>query len=394
MSSDGTNKDVKPLRNEANHFKHWILCGLVGSILLRLSLFDFRSGDYNQFLSEWYDFLVHHGRWKSLGEDFSNYPPLYLYFLSLSTYLPVHKLYAVKFISVIADYLLACQVFLILKKLNPADNRAWIGFFIVLFLPTVWFNSALWAQCDSIFTAALLATMYHLMTRRHLLAFIFYGIACALKPQAIFFAPFVFGYTLSNRLPLYLLLVPGLTYLVCGLPAILAGKSLNSVLFHYLQQENHAQLSVNAPNLYQWIPESHYEHFKTAGTLMTLLLSGYFVMLMQEKKKMPPNQWIVLTAFLSVLLVPSVLPGMHERYFYPADILSILFVFIFPKKAYIAVAVQVCSLLSYFPFIFFYEPVPLKLLSLTLFAVLCYITYLVVSNIDWQSYRPSPRNSS
>ena len=33
----------------------WIYVGVTGSLLLRLSVLDFESGDYRQFLSGWYD---------------------------------------------------------------------------------------------------------------------------------------------------------------------------------------------------------------------------------------------------------------------------------------------------------------------------------------------------
>ncbi|MCZ7641035.1 MAG: hypothetical protein M5U12_36265 [Verrucomicrobia bacterium] len=49
---------------------------MAGSLLLRLSLFDFESGDYRFFLSRWYDLYVEQGRWRGLGveEPFATYP--------------------------------------------------------------------------------------------------------------------------------------------------------------------------------------------------------------------------------------------------------------------------------------------------------------------------------
>src|SRR6266542_4176175 len=85
----------------------WVYVGVAGSLLLRASVLDFESGDYKLFLSNWYDYFLQHGRWAALKDDFSNYPPLYLYLLSLSTLLPLPKLYAIKLISILSDYLAA-----------------------------------------------------------------------------------------------------------------------------------------------------------------------------------------------------------------------------------------------------------------------------------------------
>jgi len=80
------------------------------SLLLRGSLLDFESGDYRVFLSRWYDFFLEHGRWHGLGQldaEGVPYPPLYMYLISLSTLVPLPKLYAIKLISIAADYLTA-----------------------------------------------------------------------------------------------------------------------------------------------------------------------------------------------------------------------------------------------------------------------------------------------
>ena len=70
--------------------------GIFLAVALRLSLFGFESGDHRIFLSSWYDSIVSNGGFSAFEYDFSNYSPLYLYFLALATYLPLPKLYAIK----------------------------------------------------------------------------------------------------------------------------------------------------------------------------------------------------------------------------------------------------------------------------------------------------------
>ena len=48
-----------------------------------------------------------------------------------------------------------------------------------------------------------------------------------------------------------------------------------------------------------------------------------------------------------VLAIPFLLPEMHEHYFYLVDVISIVAALYFPRTFYIAVGIQLCSLLSY-----------------------------------------------
>ena len=106
----------------------WFYVSFAGSGLLRVSLFDFESEDYRLFLSQWYYFFVEHGRWQGLSEldeRFASYPPLYMYLISLSTLLPLPKLYAVKLLSIASDYLAAWYLWRLGGRLCPSGWGAW-----------------------------------------------------------------------------------------------------------------------------------------------------------------------------------------------------------------------------------------------------------------------------
>jgi hypothetical protein len=49
---------------------------LAGSLALRLALFPFVSGDMRDDMIPWSELIEKQGAWNSLGQDFSNYPPL------------------------------------------------------------------------------------------------------------------------------------------------------------------------------------------------------------------------------------------------------------------------------------------------------------------------------
>ncbi len=52
------------------------------------------------------------------------------------------------------------------------------------------------------------------------------------------------------------------------------------------------------------------------------------------------------------LATPFFMPGMHERYFFLADLLSLVLAFYLPKLWYVPVLVQTSSFLSYLPFMY------------------------------------------
>ena len=77
---------------------------------------------------------------------------------------------------------------------------------------------------------------------------------------------------------------------------------------------------------------------------------------------------------ISVMLMPFVLPKMHERFFYPADVLSIVLVFYRPRLFLVPLAMITISFFSYQPFLFGAEPVPIGLLAVGVLVLLIGLT--------------------
>jgi Gpi18-like mannosyltransferase len=346
----------------------WVYAIVLGSLLLRVSLLDFESLDYRMYLSPWYDHLAQQGPWSGLKDDFSNYAPLYHYFLAVATLLPIPKLYAIKLISILFDYLAAWFVFRIVRCRLETGPMPWLGAALVLFLPTVWFNSALWGQCDAMYTTALLAGFYYCLAKRQVAAMVAFGFACALKPQAIFLVPFLGGMILRERFRWRYLAIAPLVYAACGLPAMLAGKPVLDVLLHWVKQKNIPGLTLNAANWYQWLPNDYL--FYNVGIVLAIVGTVFLVLAMQAPGSMDRFTALATAAFLSVLMVPYFLPGMHERYFFAADLFAVVLAFGVARGWIAVVLLQFCSLFSYWPFLFQREPVPLFVLSLILTAVL------------------------
>ena len=322
------------------------------AVILRLSLFDFESGDYHRFLSSWYDFIVSYSGFDAFGYDFSNYSPLYLYFLALATYFPLPKLYAIKLVSISFDFLLALFVLLIVRR--KYENRiVWISsFFVALFAPTVFFNSALWAQCDATYISMLVASIYFAIQRRPNLSVFFLAVALSFKLQAVFLFPLFIVLLLKRRVSIYSFLIIPAAYMASILPAWLAGRPLFELLMTYPAQARYdRKLTLGAPNLYQWLPNDPVL-FEKPGLILAGLLVCLLCLVSWRSAVSLDGDVIVRLSLVSVLLVPFTLPYMHERYFFAADVVSIIYAFYTPKRFFVPLIVGTASLFSYFPFLF------------------------------------------
>lgn len=367
----------------------------VAAIAVRLLFVDEISADYRTFLSPWYDYLSANGGFAGVGGDFSNYNPPYLYLLAALTYLPIPKLLAIKLLSVAFDVLLASFAAKIVR-LRFGNPAIWVGCFAaVLFAPTVLLNSSAWGQCDSIYAAFCLASLYFLLTKKPWWACIFFGLALSFKLQAIFFLPVLLIVLVVNRQRLLALAAIPAVFALMLVPAALAGRDLSSLLMVYPDQvstgggfgvraggnaaraaDSLGLYTQNAPTFYQWVGSA------TAWKYLGLTAAALFVAVVGAvtwlRRRPLTSAEIVVLATTVVLTVPFLLPQMHERYFYLADVLTIVTAFYVRRYWPVALVVSACSLLSYAPFLWNTTIVPLPLVAFAEFlAVLATVAVLI-----------------
>ncbi len=363
---------------------------LLGSLALRLCLFDFVSGDMRGDMLGWSAFIRAHGGLRALGQEIGNYPPLYYYLLTLASYLPLPRVYAIKAVYVVFDYVMAGYVWGMVRQRYGAGRRPAAAALVTLFLPTVVLNSSLWGQCDAMYTAGVVACVCHLLRRQHGRALVAFGLAFALKPQAVFLAPLLLVLVWQGRFsPLLLYVVPGV-YLAAALPAWLVGRPLGDLLLLYANQRilPFASLTLGATNLYQWLPDHSFDLFFPAGLVLAAVAASVFVFLVWRRQPAGLSDDALLSAALvSLVLMPYVLPAMHERYFFPADVLGVAFAFWFPRRWLIALLIQAASFFTYLPYLFNKEPVPRPLLALVMGAALA----LAIRHLAGTMRRPSVR---
>ena len=346
----------------------WVLCVCV-AFASRWILADFESGDYLHHLSPWYRFILDNGGYWSLRHEFSNYNVLYLYMLVGASYVvgDANSLYIVKAISVFFEIVSAVFVYLVVQlkyegRLQPLAASA-----IALLAPSVLLNGAYWGQADAIYTSGLIGCLYFLCVDRRWFACVMFSLAVSMKLQAAFFAPVLGVWLLRRRLSISQLAAIPAVFLLILLPAWFAGRPVTSLISIYSDQiQNNQRLTMNAPNIYQWISNDHYQQVIYVGffaALAIVLLGSIYFARARVKDIIP---MIVALSLLVMIAVPYLLPKMHERFFYPADVLSIIFVFYFPRYWFVPFLVVGSSVLSYAPYLWNREFVPLELLSVTM----------------------------
>ena len=324
---------------------------------LRVCWLDFRSGDYNSFLAKWFDEIKAAGGLKGFASTVGDYTPMYKYIITLITYLPMNSLYSYKMVSCVFDVVLAVFAGLTVRHLlGGKDLAGLMAYAVVLFLPVVFLNGAVWAQCDSIYTSFCVMSFYFLLRGRGRLSMALYGVAFSFKLQAVFFAPAAVVFFLKGRLKFSDLLFFVLAYFLCALPAVIAGMSLFDALFgaYIIQAGEYARITLNAPNLDQFLSDS-YNVSPELGNMLIFFAFGVcaiFCTYFYRADYRLDDKSMLLIAYLFSVLLPFVLPHMHERYFYMADIFAVIFTFVYPKKAYISAATAYCSLRAVVMFLF------------------------------------------
>lgn len=340
-----------------------VMLGL--GIAVRLSLFEFESGDYSFFLSTWMKECHEAGGFPYLGitpgvsdKSTINYGCMYQYVIVLLHYIGGDDLHMIKAVSVFFDMICAVAVLRIAYIVTKGNvKKSLMAFGAVMFLPTCVLNSGAWAQCDSIYTAFALLSVYHLMKGNNARFFIYLAISYSFKQQAIFIIPFAIIMWLKGKVKLrYIFLFP-VTILLTLVPALLAGRDFNELISIYLKQvTTYSRLSMNYPNIYCFVSESLSEETRhmliSCGTVCCILLLGVVAYYVRDKVFEVSFLYMVTLAVFTVLLCLYALPVMHERYGYIAELFLVVYGITSYKRMGVCAAVQVISVITYSRFLF------------------------------------------
>ncbi|MFC4468751.1 glycosyltransferase 87 family protein [Streptomyces xiangluensis] len=355
MSGTSESVDIDEKQTRTSRRVGLVVTAVVLALVARVAMFDHESTDYKFFVKGWYEFISTHGGFGALKYSFADYNVPYLYLIAALTYLPTPALTGIKIISVAFDLLLAYFTYRIVALRHTGRRLPALAALMVLFLPTVATNSGMWGQADSIYAAFGLGGVYFLLRRRPWLAGVFFGLSLAFKLQAVFLFPLLLVLAWKKWIPWRVLLaVPGLVLLL-DVPALLVGAPIGRVLSVYADQTSaYPALSMLAPSIYQFLPASaDAEVIRPIGIAVTgLVILGLCLGVRLSRVRLTTAK-VVLMGAASAVLVPFLLPSMHERYFYLAEVLTVIAAFYLPRRLwYVPVLVQVASFRAYLHVLF------------------------------------------
>ena len=325
---------------------------------LRASFFSQVTGDYETFLSMWVNFYREGGGFRAFGTlpPWCNYHVPYLYFLALFSYLPVDDLYLIKLLSVLFDLVLAWAAMKLVSRVTRNGLLRLGCFFMVLFWPTVVLNGSFWGQCDSIYTAFALLAVWLALDDRPKLSMVMWAMSFGFKLQSVFVLPLIAVLWIYGKYRWHHLLIFPLSYLLLILPGVLMGLPFWDTVTFYLSQTGSvgSGLNYNSSSIYAFfrrIPEEQ----QSSAALFGILAAGFFLLNLLAvawlRRGRMTDRSVLCLALLMAVGIPFLLPHMHDRYFFAADVLALVLAFTMPPFFLTAPLVEFASILGYYAYL-------------------------------------------
>ncbi len=327
---------------------------LIAAFVLRGYFLSYETLDYQDFLSKWVQFYRENLGFHSLAYPLGNYNIPYLYFLCFFSYLPIRDLYLIKLLSIFFDVVLAFAAMKLLS-LCVKDARVHLACFLtVLLLPTVVLNGAVWGQCDSIYVALALLGLWLGLTDRPVLSVLCFTLSFGFKLQAVFILPIMAVLWFRGNYRLWHFALFPAFYVLLVLPAVALGKPFIETLTLYTSQTGSigSGLNYNSPSVYAFFwrsPETaDAANLGIAGAFTYMLVLLSFCFLRRERLT---SRAVIMAALLFAVGIPFLLPHMHDRYFFGADVLSVILAFACVLGIPAALLTQFASLLGYYAYL-------------------------------------------
>jgi Gpi18-like mannosyltransferase len=305
-------------------------------------LLPLEAPDFAVYYYPWLEHIQARGPISAFREPFANYSPPYLYLLAALSVLPVPYMFTIKFLALLALAWLAYAVQRLCVAMNA--SQPWAAAIFVLCLPTAIFNGPGLGQSDGFWIAPSLLALAAAAERRIVWMAAWAGVAFAFKPQALLLFP-LFALAALEQKEWRAPLVPPVIYVLAITPAAIVGWPLNDLLLVYSRQAASDFLG-NAPNIWAIPLTLGYSGSLLIGYVAAGLAAAAYVL--HFKRRELDRGTLLYAALLGSLLFPFLLPRMHERYFFLADVLAfILFYWRRDRRSFaIFAAVQIGSLLS------------------------------------------------
>jgi Predicted integral membrane protein len=365
------------------------IAATAAAFLLRYLFLSYETLDYQEWIKVWIQSLQATGAWKGLGQEIwsCNYNVPYLYFLAIFSKLSLYNLYSVKLLSILFDVLLAWFTMRLVGVFTQSPARRLTAFLGVLWLPTVILNGSVWGQCDSIYGAFAVLSLYLALSDRPGWSVAAIAVSLSFKLQAIFLMPVFLLFVFAKKMKVWHLFVFPAAYIVTILPAVFAGRNFWELLTLYYNNTGSIGdgLNYNSSSMYALF---NFENISGpyAARIGIILALGFCVLVylwMLLHYGHISNKALLGAAVLFCIGIPFLLPHMHDRYFFMADTLTFALAVISPEFFALPVLTSFASLLGYYAYLKLRFLMPMKYGSVALLvSLLLTVSYTALSQFE------------
>ena len=351
----------------------------------RAYVFDYETLDYQNFLTKWVAFFRENGHFRALSRSVGNYNIPYLYFLALFSLIPIRDLYLIKLLSTLFDVLLAWGAMKLLGRFTKKNALLIACFFTVICLPTVFLNSAVWAQCDSSYAALLMIALYLALDERPVPSMICAALAFGFKLQAVFVLPVFVVLSMAGKFRWQHFLIFPASYVLLVLPAVLLGRPFWETITLYFSQTGSIgdALNYNSSSIFAilWkLPASERVSKIAVAAAFCYMLLVLVVCFFRRRDL--SDRAILAAAVLLAVGIPFLLPHMHDRYFFCADILTVVLAFAAWPCAAAPLLCQFASLLGYHAYLKMRVLLPMRYGACALIFTLMIAALFLLSELE------------
>lgn len=325
-----------------------VVLSLLGMVF-RWTGIRFEGVDYQNSLLTWYLQLKEGGSLTALADYKGDYNLPYATVLYFLTLIPVEPIISIKMVSILFEYLLAVLLLKMVMEAVENENRYVYGalaYGLALCNPLAVINSGYLAQSEGIWAYLALLSFWFIQKDKPVKGMWMMGFAIATKLQAVFILPLILIlYFYKKKFSiLHLLWIPVAIQALC-IPAIIGGCRFDIAyrLFEHMLGK-YPFMYYYYPNVWTFFQEAPYYQFGRAAIIFTFAALLIFAILFVKSGKQYTMQdyleYIVWTTMTCAMLLPC----MHERYNYIAEIVLPLCAIRKPKYRLPAVLLILLSL--------------------------------------------------
>ena len=173
-----------------------------------------------------------------------------------------------------------------------------------------------------------------------------------------------------------------------------AGRSpLSCISVYWNQANSYSELSMLAPNVFAWLPQGTKSNIPVtaAGIFIAGTVVLAFLLYLYWRRGRLLTSDMVRASLIFTVMLPFYLPLMHDRYFYLADTVAVVFLISEPKRWYIPAMICMASFLCHAAYLFESVVIPTYVLAFFILAALSLLTVSFIREIEDRDDLPLPR---